>query len=192
MPTEYTKELMEKGQSFSEFIITCAKAFNIFKSDPFEKIRPRDYYIKELKEIKKRLNQLRKLTEREKYSFGQFKRSERIRELRKWISRHQIGNNRLLEMKKQVDDWIALTEKDQELKKFMLKQIDFSKNDLDHTQKMFNEAKIKTPIEFYNNEVFKLESDFKFYMRKNDEEIKRIEDQDNWFNDLRMSILKKN
>ena len=57
MPTGYTAKLMEQGQTFPEFIMSCARAFGaliMMRDDPAnapipEKFEPSDYHVRALK-----------------------------------------------------------------------------------------------------------------------------------------------
>ena len=78
MPTGYTCELMEKGMSFSDFVMNCTRAFDVcidMRDDPHDKPIPKKfeadtYHIKECKSERKELARLMKMTKKEKIAFG--------------------------------------------------------------------------------------------------------------------------
>ncbi len=78
MPTGYTAILMEKGQTFQEFIMGCARAFGALiemRDSPNDapipdKFEPSDYHAKRIIELREKLAKFKLMTDAEKESFG--------------------------------------------------------------------------------------------------------------------------
>jgi len=86
MPTGYTATLMEKNQTFPEFIMGCARAFGaliMMRDDPNDatipdKFEPSDYHAKGIIKAREKLAKLKAMTDGEKLAFGQTEKDEDI------------------------------------------------------------------------------------------------------------------
>jgi hypothetical protein len=78
MPTGYTAKLVESGQTFEEFVLTCARAFGALielRDEPLdapipETLEPHSYYAEAVVEAKKRLTNLLDMPEEEREKLG--------------------------------------------------------------------------------------------------------------------------
>jgi len=197
MPTGYTAKLMKDGQTFREFILTCARAFGaliMMRDDPFdapvpEKFEPSDYHIKALVEAKLELSRLKAMNDDEKNSFGQATKDAEIKRIGEWIARETKENIRLVEMEKQVKAWKPPTPDHEELKKFMLQQIDISKHDIiSYTLELKIEIENKPLAAFYIEAVSRAAWNVKYHTEENEKEIERTNGRNLWIKQLRDSI----
>ena len=86
MPTGYTAKLMEKGKSFDEFVLFCARAFGAcidmrdedMNAPIPEQFQPSAYYQKSVDENSAELTRLESMTNEERLAFGAKTRADRI------------------------------------------------------------------------------------------------------------------
>lgn len=196
MPTGYTVTLMEKGQTFQEFIMVCARAFGAFidmRESPYDalipdKFEPSNYNAKRLIESREILAKLKSMTDAEKESFGQAAKSAEIQRIEQCLENDRAQNKRLEDMATQVNAWNPPTNDHQGLKDFMLQQISISKNRLDYIQTSLIEATEKPVLAYYVSAVSKAENGIKYHTEKNAEEIERANSRTEWVRQLRASI----
>src|SRR5688572_14375055 len=106
MPTGYTSTLMEKGQSFPEFTMLCARAFgaliemrdeSLDATIP-EKFEPSDYYTDRIAALKAELDTLTSMNASEREAYGQSQKQAVIKSAEQWLEKNLTENNRLQEM----------------------------------------------------------------------------------------------
>jgi hypothetical protein len=132
MPTGYTAELCDKGQSFEEFVWRCARAFGaliLMRDDALDAPIPdafksSNYAEKSLKEAEASLERALTMTlkDAERESAAQYAR--RVDETRESNARTAAIRKRLEEMRARVDAWKPPTKDHEGLRDFMLKQLD--------------------------------------------------------------------
>ncbi len=196
MPTGYTAELMKQEQTFSEFIMTCARAFGaliMMRDEPNdapipEKFEPTDYHAKCLIETQEKIIKLKSMTESEKIVFGETEKDSDIKRNEEWLERECAENKRLENMEAQVRAWKPPTQDHQGLKDFMLEQINISKNDLIYIQTLLVEAKRKPAIAYYVATISNAVRNIKYHTEENDKEIERVNKRNDWIRQLRESI----
>ena len=196
MPTGYTATLVEKGQTFQEFIMGCARAFDVLvemRDSPIDakipdKFEPSNYYAEKLVETKEKLKLLKAMTGDEKEIFGDSKKETEIKRYEKYLEEYMQQNSRLLDMAAQVRKWNPPTKDHIELKKFMLQQIDISMHKLEYTKNSLKIA-IETPIiEYYNSALSETIQNIQYYTEENQKEIDRVNKRTEWIQKLRESI----
>ncbi len=196
MPTGYTANLMDKGQTFKEFILNCARAFGAcltMRDDSYdkpipEKFKPSDWHIKELKKAQEELKKLKAMNEKEKMIFGKHEKESSIKQKEEWLKKEQSQNERLEEMEKQVKAWRPPTKDHQGLKDFMLQQIGVSKNNLSYIQEEIEKAKSMPPLAYYIHAVSSKKRDVDYHIEENEKEIERVNQRNEWLKQLRNSI----
>lgn len=188
MPTGYTATLMEKGQTFQEFIMGCARAFGALiemRDSPNDapipdKFEPSDYHVKRLIESREKLENLKSMTDAEKESFGQTEKAEDIQRIEKWLEKDIAQNNRLEDMADQVQAWNPPTPDHRGLKDFMLQQISISKNGVDYIQSSLVEATAKPATAYYVAAVSEAARSIKYHTEENAKEIERVNGRSEW------------
>jgi hypothetical protein len=196
MPTGYTAELMEKGESFNSFVLHCARAFGALvmmrdepKDAPIpETFKPSDYYIKALAKAKKEHKILSTMTNDEKIAFGTAEKEKNTKHHMEWLAKATMENERLTEMQSLVRAWKPPTGDHQGLKDFMLDQIKISMNNLSYTEREIAKDQEKSPMAFYVAAVSSAEWNIKYYIEENTKEIERSESRTKWVNQLRASL----
>ncbi len=196
MPTGYTAKLMEEGQSFQEFVLTCARAFGslvMMCDDPMdaqipERFEPTDYNTKKIDESTELLNRLKNMPNREKISFGESEKERKIKRLEKWLEKNRKENSRLIEMEKFVLAWVPPTFAHGGLKEFMLGQIKLSKNDEDYILNKITKSKKMAPMECYISILSDATRDINYHIEENKKEIERVNARNEWLRQLRLSI----
>ncbi len=194
MPTGYTATLMEKGQTFQEFIMGCARAFGALiamRDSPNDapipdKFEPSDYHAKRLIESREKLAKLKAMTDAEKESFGHTEKDADIERIEQWLEKARAQNKRLENMAAQVQAWNPPTNDHRELKDFMLQQISISKNTLDYTS--LAAATEKPAIAYYVSAISEAAQSIKYHTEENSKEIEHINGRTEWVRQLRESI----
>lgn len=196
MPTGYTATLMEKGQTFKEFIMGCARAFGALiemRDSPNDapipdKFEPSDYHAKRLIESREKLAKLKAMTDAEKEAFGQSEKAADIKRIEKWLEKDIAQNKRLEDMAAQVQVWNPPTPDHQGLKDFMLQQISISKNRVDYIQTSLAEATAKPATAYYVAAVSEAARGIKYHTEENDKETECVNGRSEWVQQLRASI----
>jgi len=196
MPTGYTATLMEKGQTFQEFIMGCARAFGALiemRDSPYDapipdKFEPSDYDTKRLIESRETLAKLKAMTDAEKEAFGQAKKVTDIQRIEQWLEKDRAQNKRLDDMYAQVQSWNPPTNDHRGLKDFMLQQISISKNGVDYIQNSLAEATEKPSMAYYVAAVSEAARSIKYHTEENAKEIERVNGRSEWVSQLRASI----
>lgn len=196
MPTGYTATLMEKGQTFQEFIMGCARAFGALiemRDSPNDapipdKFEPSDYHAKRIIESREKLAKLKAMTDSEKESFGQAEKAADIQRIEKWLEKDIAQNKRLEDMAAQVQSWNPPTPDHRGLKDFMLHQISISKSGVDYIQSSLAEATAKPATAYYVAAVSEAARNIKYHTEENTKEIERVNGRSEWLQQLRASI----
>lgn len=134
MPTGYTAELMEKGQTFQQFALGCARAFGALvemRNDPLDKPIPEqlpesEYSQRRLAECKQELQQLMNTAPQQRKDHAEAKRAKEVKHLQAYVEQCQVEDARLKAMLVKVTEWVPPTGEHEELKKFMLEQLTIS------------------------------------------------------------------
>ncbi len=196
MPTGYTAKLMDKGETFQEFILGCARAFGAcidMRDDSSdtpipEKFEPSNYHTEKLKENKEELLKLKAMSEEEKISFSESKKDKELNEKKEWLNKKLEENKRLEDMKDQVQAWRPPTKDHQGLKDFMLQQIKISKHDLNYITDKILKLHKRTPISFYVDAVSDCAWGISYHQKESQKEIDRVNQRNEWLKQLRNSI----
>ncbi len=196
MPTGYTAKLMEEGQTFQEFVLTCARAFGpliIMRDDPMdapipEKFEPSDYYSKRIKEATELLISLKGITNEEKINFGQVEKDKKVKHLKEWLKKAKKENTYLTNMQKLVQAWVPPTSDHQGLKDFMLEQIKISWGEEDYIVTEIAKAEKSDPMGYYITSLSEATRDIEYNVRESEKEIERVNARNEWLRQLRLSI----
>jgi hypothetical protein len=198
MTTGYTAKLVEKGQTFPEFIMTCAKAFGAcieLRDESLDtpipkKFEKSSYHVDALNTAKKDLVNIKAKSKEERLALGRELKDKSIRAGENYIAKTKLENDRIYEMIGRVIKWEPPTADHIGLKKFMLEQLKTSLNDLDYSTKDLAKKKAKRPIDFYNNYVKGLEWQVKYHTEQEEKEVSSNVGRNQWLIDLRTSISK--
>lgn len=187
---------MEEGQSFPDFVMLCARAMGaciLMRDDPLDakipkRFEPSDYHTKRIKEARAELTRLRGMNNREKIAYGQAQKKADIKRNEEWLAKEIEQNKRLCGMEQRVIAWNPPTPDHTGLKKFMLEQLNISKNSLDYIEKSLAEAKAKAPMDYYAAAVKQAERDIEYNTEEHGKEVERANGRTQWVEQLRKSI----
>ena len=188
MPTGYTQKI-ENGIEFNEFVLSCARAFGALismRDEPSdapipEKFEPSDYHSKALVEAQKELK---------KYKTMSLERAEILSEgnYKKELKYYAKQNRKDAKLKKKyeamltkVKKWTPPTKDHEELKNFMIQQIESSINWDCHERKMPKKYSAKRWLSDAKKHA---KRDVAYHTKGNEEEIKRCADRTNWVKSL--------
>jgi len=196
MPTGYTAKLVEQGQTFQEFVLTCARAFGAcisLRDEPNEtpipdKFEPSTYHAEQIKEAEEKLKSLKAMTLTQQLEFGMVEKDADNARYKEYIQKNTDENNRLTAMALMVGAWVPPTPEHTELKAFMLQQIKVSMSNSDYWDKQLKESEEKPVISYYEEAVATVERDIKYHTKELAEEIRRTDEQNEWVRKLRESI----
>lgn len=196
MPTGYTAKLMEKGQSFPEFVMTCARSFGALitmRDDPMdaeipEKFEPSPYYKNALADAHAEFARLRDMSPEEQLAYGEKAKADTIAKEIEWLARDTEENVRLQMMEARVKEWEPPTPEHVELKNFMLQQLDISKRDTGYIKRYLAEAQAKEPMQYYRDALAKAERSIKYHTEEMAKEQERMEGRTEWVRQLRESL----
>lgn len=196
MPTGYTAALMEKGQTFQEFIMGCARAFGALvemRDSPFDapipdKFEPSDYHTTQLDEARNKLATLKAMSLEDREAFGQAEKKADIESTKQWLEKNMAQNKRLDDMIAQVQAWNPPTNDHQGLKDFMLQQISISKHDVQYIKTSLDEATKKPVMAYYVAAVSNAAGSIKYHTEGYAKEVERTNKRTEWVQQLRESI----
>ncbi len=199
MPTGYTAKLMESGQTFQEFVMECARAFGAcieMRDEPHgtpipQRFEPSNYSAECLSKAKAELARLHAMTEAERIAFGESNRNQTLAHNQEWLARETAQNNRLEEMGERVGKWIPPTADHEELKKFMLQQIDISKNKTSYIEKTMAETRAKSSRDFHAEAIAAAVWSVEYHTKESAKEVERANSRTEWVQQLRASIQPK-
>lgn len=198
MPTGYTAELMEKGQTFEDFTLRCARAFGalvLMRDDPMDaaipKFEPSPHYQEAIDKSFRELVMFCSMSNEEAAAYGECCRAEAIQRNEEWARKDRQENERLLQMQGYVCDWEPPTPDHQELKKFMLQQIQISMHDLVYIEREIAKCRQKTASEYYTDAVASAKHSIDWYEHERAKEIERTNARNEWVAQLRESLKTK-
>lgn len=194
MPTGYTAKLMEEGQTFPEFAMTCARAFGAtisMRDDPHDKpipkFEPSDYHIKALARAKAEYARLQEMGGSERIAFGEQQRQLEIERCQAILTKDREENERLIAMRLQVEAWTPPTPDHEGMKRFMLQQIDTSMNTCNSLY--LKRAEEKAPVHYYAEAVLSAERDIKYHAAEHAKELAKVDSHNEWVQRLRESLI---
>ena len=195
MPTGYTMDLYEgKEVTFEEFVMKCARAFGALismKDKPLDApipdfLKPSDYHLRELVIAWQRLAEVESWDEEQAKREAERAYQEAVYERDKKIIEQASIRKRYEEMLARVRAWTPPTPDHEELKRFMIEQLEKSiEFDCSHIP---DEPKRLSGAEYKQREIKKALSDIEYHKREYEEEIKRTHERNEWLKALRESL----
>lgn len=187
--------MMESGQSFEEFTLGCAHAFGalvMLRDEPLDapisEFKPSPYYAEALAEHQNKLSRLQAMSEDERLAYGEAEKAQFIEKHEKWLAKDIAENERLAEMREAVLAWTPPSPGHEELKKFMLQQIEVSMNGLGYIQKEIAAAKSRPPLQFWRADVAAESHGVQCATEEQAKEIERVQGSNLWVKQLRDSM----
>jgi hypothetical protein len=189
---------METGETFPEFALRCAHAFGALatlRDEPsdapipiFLEFKPSPYYTESLKKHKAELARLQSMKIDERTLFGVEAKQKQIEQHRAWLAKNKTENQRLDEMAEKVAAWMPPSSDHQGLKKFMLQQIDVSRNGTEYIEWEIVKATAKAPSSYYVAAVIAEEHGVAYCEEELAKEIERTDGRNLWVKQLRESL----
>lgn len=196
MPTGYTA-CIKDGISFEKFVMQCARAMGAcvtMRDEPSNKsipdeFKPSSYYIDRLKETKKELNELKKLSLAELEQKARSKYWTELKEKEKAIKKNNKLRQKYNDMLIKVRKWKVPTNEHMGLREFMVKQIETSiLSDCSNSYYKEQNIHLLSRQEYFKEQHAKLLKDIIYHSKENIDEIERVAQRNNWIKELRESL----
>ncbi len=193
MPTGYTEKLYDgHNQTFSEFVLRCARAFGALismRDDSLEKTIPDEFvpykwYQEQRVQAEERLNRARNWTSEEAELAAAQYHAQNVAGIKKSNAVNYARWERYHSMLTEVKRWTPPSPEYVELKEFMIKQLDDSMKYDCYTM----EIPVCMSGESYRQrEIMQAEKDIAYHIKENDLEVNRAQEKTNW-----VRVLKRN
>ena len=158
--TGYTYKLVEEGQSFKDFLLTCARAFGALvelRDEPLSSEIPAfevgDYYPNQIKTLTEEVKELEGYTLEQQVAFGKDKIAKEKEYHTNALAKQKEQTQRLIEMEARVKEWIPPSSDHTSLKGFMLEQLQTSRIDWDYHEKKLARTELLVPQERFAEEL---------------------------------------
>lgn len=196
MPTGYTAKLMDEGESFPAFVMSCARAFGALvtmRDDPSdtpipETFEPSDYHAKAIQEAREKHARLRTMQEDQRVSYANSLRTAAISSATGYHLKGAEENKRLEAMEAQVRAWEPPTDDHKGLRDFMLEQIKISKNDLSYSINRVTEVQDKTLESYFIEDLSGALRSIAYHEKEQAKEVERAKGRTDWVRQLRASL----
>ena len=199
MATGYTYQILNgKIKTFKEFALKCSEAFIMEFRNGAEKYTPRvvsSYHTDEMKAARARIAQLNQLTNNELKIIEVAKLEESIRYAKEQLAK-KIANKKVLDkLLKESEAYKAPTHKHENLKNFMIEQLNMTiDNDCHHefyeSEIALCQKKLKNLDMFVvrGNRINTLNEDYKYHQEQYDREVLLCKDHNDWYNQFVTSL----
>jgi len=199
MPTGYTARICEGEQSMSEFILGCARAFGACagqRDNPMDDLPKIPAEIEfqggaRIAEAEKKLADLLALTQEEKIAMGVKEHKEQIKYYTKALKERKIVRARLDKMYARIEDWVPPSKDHDELKKFMLDQLQSTienDGDVGYYERTLQAEKEKDMLDFYDSELVRAKWCVKHAKEEAHKEKDRYVNRVQWIKQLYNSL----
>lgn len=197
MPTGYTAKIGE-GQSFEDFVLGCARAFGaciMQRDDPMSDKptlqEPSTYHSEKLEEAQAQLAEFLGMTEDEKLDYGRQCKEEAIFRAEESLAKNKALAAKYDDMMDKVEAWTPPTFEHEELKQFMLNQIQESKR-FDCMSSYYKDelakAKTQTPFQFYQKMIDSIAWNIKYHSEESIKDVERTLGRNDWIKKLYESL----
>lgn len=194
MPTGYTMDI-EKGISFKEFVMSCAKAFGAcitMRDEPSDMPIPKkftvsDYHKKKTKQAEGQLKNLQKLTVAASGKRSKQEYQRKIEANKKYVQEKRALREKYMDMLTQVRNWTPPSSKHMGLKRFMIKQIT-SSVEFDCNTEFMDTPELLTGSEWLEKKKKKLLKDSAYHKKEDASEKTRVAGRNEWVMQLRKSL----
>lgn len=199
MPTGYTARLVDKGQTFEEFVWTCARgmgALVMMRDHPMDapipkEFKPSDHHLKAFLKAQKELKKLQSFTKDQVKVYGLKRMATRMKELRDGKKRNDLEKMRLELMTNKVRAWVPPTNEHEAFKRFMLQQLETSSVYGDYYEQEFERMKQLNIRAYYDEAVAKAAKDIVYHGAEHKKEMEMTEDRNKWLRQLREGLKPK-
>ena len=197
MPTGLTADI-EKGISFNQFVLTCARAMGALismRDEPMDapiptEFKPSDYYAKAIKKANKELGRYKSMTLEKAAKASATQHNKDLKYYEQSLKRKSSLQKKYEEMLAEVKKWTPPTKEHEEFKKFMIQQIETS-IDYDCNYKSEKPKKISAKSWLSQRKKF-AKRDLQYYTEEYKKEIERCKERTNWVQSLIKSLENSN
>lgn len=193
MPTGYTADI-ENDISFDDFLLGCARAFGacLHQRDDNTKIKPQlrevsTYHEDKLLETEAELGAFLTMNREQKEAVGQELKDEAINSTQEYLNSKITLKGKYETMLVKAQAWNPPTPDHNNLKQFMIDQINESINfdcNLKYSIEELSKYSNMSALDFYNDKVEKLQWSVKYHTEENEKEIQRVEEANRWISAL--------
>lgn len=196
MSTGYTATLVEEGQSFKDFVMTCARAFGPMiemRDLPLDAPIPESFgeessYHKEgLTEAQEELKRLQRMSNPEREAYGTAHQNDAIASYESAIEKVTAQYQRVEEMEQRVNAWNPPAAYSG-LKEFMLSQLSMSKDSPNSLIRMLNETRESKPMDYWNASVECALRDISYHKQELAGSKKNAETSTKWVRNLQQLL----
>jgi len=194
MPTGYTAMLIEEREiTFEDFALKCARAFGALvemRDESLdakipEEFKVSEYHTVELNKAIKKLNEFKTFSPDDYTKKAKEKFEQDIADYERRFEKNKLTRQRYSDMLIKVKDWKEPSADHEELKKFMIEQIESSiKFDVYDPDKPV----IMTGEEWVNKELSSITWNIEYHTKKHQEEVERVASRNRWVKQLRDSL----
>lgn len=195
--TGYTAKLVEEGQSFEEFVMTCARGMGFcitMRDDSQDTPIPKsfqvnDWDLKELLKAKKELKRLTKMNLVRRIAYEKALQKTKEKEILTDWNKELKESERVCEMKNQVALWTP-PEELREFKDFMLQQLSITDSSCKYYEQEYKVLLDLRPIDLYlyKEAVAHCRWEIKYHTEEHDKELKRVAERNRYLKLLRDSL----
>ena len=195
MPTGFTDKIKNKDYSFSQYAMDCSRYFGACvtirdESKDFEikKLEPSNYHLNQIEELENEFEKISNMSEKEIKLECLFEHQKAIDYQKEKIKK----NNELLEnynsMLEKTKNWCPPTSEHNELKNFMIEQIETSIEWDCDVSYYLKEIKLKTSEEWKKEKIENILEDLEYHKEKNIKEIQMTNERNLWISTLKESL----
>jgi len=191
MPTGYT-EIIENGGTFEEYALRCARAMGVcvtMRDDPLdvpipEIFEPSDWYNKRIQEIEEKISELKTMSINIAAHKARQEWEKKLQERNQCMKEEKEKASKYAHILKKVKDWQPPTSDHQNLKDFMLDQINLCTSG----KYIPSIPVLKTGTEWLSEKMAKAQQDLDYYIKENEDEIERCKARTVYMQQLKKSL----
>ena len=195
MPTGYTACINSKPDiTFRDFALQCARAFGAcieMRDDPIDRPPPQevkvdDYHLNAINDAKAQLDRLEKMTPAERAAFTKNLQEDSKKQAQKSLNEKRTMRTRYNAMLERARNWKITSPDLQNLKDFMISQIEESiKFDCDED---YCHRELSRPEPEFEAFLEMARSDIKYHTVRYQEEVERTREKNEWLSSLYESL----
>lgn len=200
MPTGYTSDI-EKGITFNQFIMGCARAFGAcvdIREESMDTPIPEEfkispYHDEELAKAQKEYNKILKMSNQEIEKLQEKVVAEERKDYQNYIDKSNRLKAKYEEMLIQVEKWTPPSKDHIELKEFMIEQINSSiKFDCsgNYWKEQLAKVKVKSASGYKLELLKEVKWNIDYHTEESKKEKERVASRNKWVKQLRESLVK--
>lgn len=190
MPTGYTADIGDKEVSFEDFLLGCARAFGacLHQRDDNAKIKPTlremsNYHEEQLLQAEAELGAFLTMNREQKEAAGEELKSEATDQTQARLNEKIALKGKYEAMLAKAQAWNPPTPDHMNLKQFMIDQLNESINfdcNLKYNIEELSRLSAMTAMDFYNDQVGRLQQAVGYHTDEHQKEIQRVEEANKW------------